>query len=171
VVEVSAFHTRFSAGYEWPTSIAVNLVLDDHALGHVTSSTDFMMPYTFGVELMGDRATLQQDRLQWLDSPIDLDALAAANPIRDVRLERTNDSLGRAAIRIDTVLPGSADVSHHPFQAEIDELVACIREGRDTSIDVFEAQKTMEVCLAADRSAASGGQPVTLPLIDPESRR
>ena len=165
-VEVSAFHTRFTAGYEWPTSIAVNLVLDNRALGHVTSSTDFMLPYTFGVELMGDRATLQQDRLQWLDAPVDLEALAAANPIREVRLERTTDVLGRPAIRIDTVMPGSADVSHHPFQAEIDELVACILERRDTSIDVFEAQKTMEVCLAADRSAAEGGQPVKLPLIE-----
>jgi len=34
-----------------------------------------------------------------------------------------------------------------------------------TSISVFEAQKTMEVCLAADRSAALGGVPVTLPLV------
>jgi predicted dehydrogenase len=164
-VEASAFHTRFTPGYEWPTSIAVNLALDNGALGHVTSSTDFMLPYTFGVELMGDRATLQHDRLQWLDAPIDLDALVAANPFPDVRLERTSDALGRPAIRIDTVLPGSADVSHHPFQAEIDELVACILEGRDTSIDVFEAQKTMEVCLAADQSAAQGGRPVSLPLI------
>jgi predicted dehydrogenase len=164
-VEVSAFHTRFTAGYEWPTSIAVNILLDNGALGHVTSSTDFMLPYTFGVELMGDRATLQQDLLQWLDTPINLGALAEANPVREVRLERATDTLGRPAIRIRTAMPGSADVSHHPFQAEIDELVACILEGRDTSIDVVEAQKTMEVCLAADRSAQLHGQPVRLPLI------
>jgi predicted dehydrogenase len=164
-VEVSALHTRFTAGYEWPTSIAVNMLLDNHALGHVTSSTDFMMPYMFGVELMGDRATLQQDLLQWLSAPIDLDALAEANPVPEVRLEQATDTLGRPAIRIKTAMPGSADVSHHPFQAEIDELVACILEGRDTSINVFDAQKTMEVCLAADRSAQLHGQPVRLPLI------
>ena len=164
-VAVSAFHTHFTAGYQWPTSIAVNMLLDNDALGHVTSSTDFMLPYTFSVELMGDRATLQNDLLQWLDTPVDLDALAAANPYGDVRLERAADSLGRPTIRITTTMPGSADVSHHPFQAEIDELVSCILAGRDTSIDVFEAQKTMEVCLAADRSAERGGQPVTIPLI------
>lgn len=62
-------------------------------------------------------------------------------------------------------MPDSADVAHHPFQAEIDELVACVRGGRDTSIDVFDAQKTMEICLAADRSAELGGRPVALPLI------
>ena len=72
---------------------------------------------------------------------------------------------GRPAIRIQCLTPNSADVSHHPFQAEIDELVACVREKRDTSIDVFDAQKTMEVCIAADRSAEQGGKPVALPLI------
>src|SRR5207249_3795404 len=81
--EVSAFHAHFTAGYEWPTSIVVNLKFDGAALGHVTSSTDFMLPYTFLVELMGDRATLRQDLLQWLDAPLDVDELRTANPFRD----------------------------------------------------------------------------------------
>jgi predicted dehydrogenase len=72
---------------------------------------------------------------------------------------------GAAAIRIDCDMPGSADVSHHPFQGEIDELVACVLEGRETHLNVFDAQKTMEVCLAADRSAARGGRAVRLPLL------
>jgi predicted dehydrogenase len=165
VAEVSALHTSFTAGYEWPTSIIVNARLEGGALGHVTSSTDFMLPYTFGIELMGDRATLRQDFIQWLDAPLDLDELRSANPFADVTLVRGEDVLGRPGIRIVTAMPGSADVSHHPFQAEMDELVACVREGRDTSLDVFDAQRTMEVCLAADRSAAAGGAPVALPLI------
>jgi hypothetical protein len=115
--------------------------------------------------MMGDRATLRQDLLQWLDTPIDLAQLAAANPFPDVRLEAATDAAGRPAIRIVCMMPDSADVTHHPFQAEIDELVTCVLEGRDTSIDVFEAQKTIEVCLAADRSAELGGTPVALPLI------
>ena len=162
---VSALHTHFTAGYEWPTSIIANLALEGEALGHVTSSTDFMLPYTFQLELMGDRATLRQDLLQWLDTPLDLEELAAANPHADVRLEAATDGGGRPAIRICCDMPGSADVTHHPFQAEIDELVACVRTGRETSISVFEAQKTMEICLAADRSAEGGGHPVALPLI------
>ena len=164
-VEVSALHTRFTAGYEWPTSIIANLALEGDALGHVTSSTDFMMPYAFELELMGDRATLRQDLLQSLDTPLDLEELAAANPYPDVRLEAGSDLLGRPAIRIRCEMPGSADVSHHPFQAEIDELVECVREARETSISVFDAQKTMEICLAADRSAENRGSPVALPLI------
>ncbi|HXH07227.1 MAG TPA: Gfo/Idh/MocA family oxidoreductase [Vicinamibacterales bacterium] len=164
-LEVSAFHTRFTAGYEWPTSILVNMRLEGRALGHVTSSTDFMLPYTFLVELMGDRATLRQDLLQWLDAPVDLEELRAANPFPDVALEPAADGAGRPAIRIHCAMPDSVDVSHHPFQAEIDELVDCVLAGRETSINVFEAQRTMEVCLAADRSAEEGGRPVRLPLI------
>jgi predicted dehydrogenase len=164
-IEVSAFHTRFTDGYEWPTSIVVNLRLEGSALGQVTSSTDFMLPYTFLIELMGDRATLRQDVLQWLDTPLDFHALAAANPFTDVRLEAISGARGQAAIRIKCAMPDSGEVAQHPFQSEIDELVACVLEGRETSTNVFDAQKTMEVCLAADRSAEQGGRPVALPLI------
>jgi len=169
-IAVSAFQTQFTEGYEWPTSILANLSLEGGALGHVTSSTDFMMPYTFLVELMGDRATMRQELLQWEKTPIDLDAVKAANPFRDVQLEPGADAAGRPGIHIKCATPNSADVSHHPFQAEIDELVACVREGRETSINVFDAQKTMEVCLAADRSADRGGLPVSLPLIQDHVR-
>jgi predicted dehydrogenase len=164
-IEVSAFHTQFTKGYEWPTSIAVNVKLEGDAIGNVTSSTDFMLPYVFQVELMGDRATLRQDLLQWLDAPIDLDALAAANPFPDVTLAKGTDGAGRPGIRIHCTMPESADVTHHPFQPEMDELVRCILEDRETSTNVFEAQKTMEICLAADRSAERGGEVVRLPLI------
>lgn len=162
---VSAFHTHFTEGYEWPTSIVVNLVLEGGALGHVTSSTDFMMPYAFQVELMGDRATLRQDLLLWKDTPLDLDELSAANPFPEVTLEPATDAAGHPAIQIRCAMPDSGDVSHHPFQAEIDDLVTAVIDGRDTTIDVFDAQKTMEICLAADLSAERGGRPVSLPLI------
>jgi predicted dehydrogenase len=164
-IAVSAFHTRITEGYEYPTSIVANMTLEGSALGHVTSSTDFMLPYMFLVELMGNRATLRQDVLQSLDEPIDVAALKAGNPFSDVSLEPANDQSGRPAIRIRCIMPDSVDVAHHPFQAEIDELVASVLEDRETSINVFDAQKTMEVCLAADQSAERGGQPVALPLI------
>ena len=70
-----------------------------------------------------------------------------------------------ARSQIVCTMPETADVAHHPFQAEIDDLVACVLDGRETSITVFDAQRTMEVCLAADRSAELGGTPVSLPLI------
>src|SRR6185503_12555231 len=118
-IEVSALHTHFTAGYEWPTSIVANMTMDGSALGHVTSSTDFMLPYNFVVELMGDRATLRQDLLQGLQGPPDLEALRQANPFPDVALEPGADGAGRPEIRVKCTMPESADVSHHPFQGEI----------------------------------------------------
>lgn len=163
-VEVSAYHTRFTKGYEWPTSIAVNLKLTGGALGHVTSSTDFMMPYSFGVELMGDRATVRDTFLLWSEQKPDLRELRHANPFPGVTLEDARYGSASPAIRIVAPMPDSADVEHHPFQGEIDELVEAVLAKHETHLNVHDAQKTMEVCLAADRSAARG-RPVPLPLI------
>lgn len=172
--EVSAYGVRHTRGYEYPTSLAVNVRLRGpgragspgaDVLGHVTSSTDFQMPYTFGVELMGERATVRDDLILWNDQPLDLAALEAAYPFDDVRLRAATTATGAAAIRIETEMPGSSDVTHHPFQGEIDELVQCVLEDRETHISVFDAQKTMEICIAADRSAARGGRPVKLPML------
>jgi predicted dehydrogenase len=123
-----------------------------------------MMPYNFQIELMGDKATLRQDLLQWEKTPLDLAALQAANPFPDVHLEAGADPAGRPGILIKCPTPNSADVSEHPFQAEIDELVDCVLQERETMLNVFDAQKTMEICIAADRSAAKQGAPVALPL-------
>jgi predicted dehydrogenase len=171
-VEVSAYHTRFTKGYEWPTSILVNMKLDGGALGHVTSSTDYMMPYTFGVELMGDRASVRDELILWKEEELDLEDLRAANPFPDIKLEKARYGSASPAVRIiSTIMPDSVDVDHHPFQNEMDELVDCVLKKRETSISVFDAQKTMEICLAADRSADTGGRPVSLPLVRERSKR
>jgi predicted dehydrogenase len=171
VAEVSAYHTRFTPGYQWPTSIVANLKLGPpragdrgQVLGQIVSSTDFQMPYHFGVELMGARATLRDDLLLWNDTPLDLAALRADCPVPGVRFTTHQLPTGASAIRIEAEMPGSSDVSHHPFQGEIDDLVAGVLAGRDTPLNVFDANATMEVCLAADASAADGGRPVRLPL-------
>jgi len=100
----------------------------------------------------------------------DLEKLREANPFPDVKLHEDRYGSASPAIRIDCLMPDSADVSHHPFQGEIDELVDAIRHGRETHLSVFDAQKTMEVCLAADLSAQKGGRPVSLPLIRDRKR-
>lgn len=169
-VQVSAYHTRFTAGYQYPTSIVVNLRLGAKALGQVVSSTDFMTPYTFGIELMGERATLRDHRITWHAEPLDVQRLRRENPFRAVSLQAEVLPTGAPSVRVDCVGPDSADVSHHPFQGEIDELVDCVLAGRQTHLDVFDAQRTMEVCLAADRSAARGGRAVRLPLLARDRR-
>lgn len=88
-----------------------------------------------------------------------------ACPVPGVALHEGRTATGAPAIRIEAEMPGSADVTHHPFQGEIDELIACILERRETHLNVHDAQKTMEICLAADRSAERNGRPVGLPLL------
>jgi predicted dehydrogenase len=171
IQEVSARAAKITTGYQWPTTIVAHMTLSAAgragrpALGQLVSSTDFQMPYAFDVELMGDRATLRDDLLLWNDEPVDLADLRRACPIADVTFTEDQTVTGAAAIRITCDMPGSADVSHHPFQGEIDELVACVLEGRETHLNVFDAQKTMEACIAADRSAERGGRVVRLPLL------
>jgi predicted dehydrogenase len=164
VIDVSAFASTVTRGYQWPTSIVVNLRMDGGkpgpVLAQLTSSTDLQLPYTFGVEMMGDRASLRDDLILWNETPVDLSALRLACPFQDVSFELTQTVTGASAIRVKTVMPGSGDVRHHPFQGEIDELVACVLEGRDTHLNVFDAERTMRVCLAADKSAALGGRTV-----------
>lgn len=165
VLDVSAFHTKVTPGYQWPTSIVANLTLrggrsKTPVLAQLTSSTDLQLPYTFGVEMMGDRASLRDDLILWKDQPVHIDELRQACPYGDVSFHEARTPTGAAAIRIETAMPGSADVSGHPFQGEIDELVSCILEDRETHLNVFDAERTMRVCLAADRSAAKGGRPV-----------
>jgi predicted dehydrogenase len=116
---------------------------------------------------MGDFASIRDTTLLWKDTPQSIDELRSANPFPDLTLHETTygSGAGSPAIRIECVMPDSADVSHHPFQAEIDDFVDAILSGRETMLNVFDAQRTMEACLAADQSATAGGRPVALPLI------
>jgi len=93
---------------------------------------------------------------------VDLEELRAANPIPEVRLAAADYGTAGRAIRIEAPMPDSADVSHHPFQGEIDELVDAVRHDRETHLNIFDAEKTMAVCLGADQSAMAGGMPVAI---------
>ncbi len=63
-----------------------------------------------------------------------------------------------------TILPDSGAVDHHPFDAQMNHLVDCILSRRESHCNVADAYHTHEVCLALDQSIAEGGRPVKLPL-------
>jgi len=67
IAEVSAYHIKVTPGYEWPTTIDVNVRFEGGAIGHVTSTTDFQMPYAFGVEVMGDFASIRDVHIKDID--------------------------------------------------------------------------------------------------------
>ena len=64
---------------------------------------------------------------------------------------------------IPTILPDSGDVTHHPFNGQIEALAAGILDGTPILPDLDDAIKTHEVIFAADLSAEQG-KPVKLPL-------
>jgi predicted dehydrogenase len=62
-----------------------------------------------------------------------------------------------------TILPDTPDVTHHPFQKELDELIDCILKDRTPLTDIQDAVKTHEIMFGAELSAKAG-KPISLPL-------
>jgi predicted dehydrogenase len=60
-------------------------------------------------------------------------------------------------------MPDTAEVSHHPFQGQMDHFVDCILNKRESHANVADSVKTHEICIAAEISAREG-RPVPLPL-------
>lgn len=160
-VSVSAMGRISAQEYEYPTTIQVNLRAQSGLLAHVTSSTDFAMPYQFSVEVMGDKMCVRNDAITWLDAAVDLHDLASGAP-PGMGLEWSHDHSG---LRITGHRPDSADVTSHPFDVQAAELLNAILQDRPTCLEVRDAAQSTVLCLAADRSAELQGVPQTPQLI------
>jgi len=144
-VEVESYSTHsHSKNFEYeydPTSVTI-LKFRGGSIGKVASSLECVQPYIFNIMLLGDKGTVRNNQLY---SP-----------------SKFPGQTGFATIP--TILPDSGDVTHHPFQGEIDNLVDCILNDRESHANIEDAVKTHEIILAADMSAAQG-RPVKLPLL------
>lgn len=142
VAEVAALGNNRKGLFEYEPNVVALLKFRGGAIGKVSTLFDAEMPYTFNIDVAGTEGTIRDNRL-W-----------------SKRL--FPGQTGWTAVP--TILPNSADVSHHPFDAEMEHFVDCIREGRESHASVADAFHSHEVCMAIDRSVAQGGRPVTLPL-------
>jgi predicted dehydrogenase len=135
---------NFSRGnplrYEYEPNSVTLIRFADGTIGKVASSVECAMPYVFNIELLGEEGTIRNNQ---------------------IFSRKWEGQKGWATVP--TILPDSGDVSHHPFHGEIDHLVDCIRTRVESHVNVADAVKTHEICLAAGMSAASR-QPVSLPL-------
>ena len=111
-------------------------------LGKVSVNFDCVMPYRFPVRIFGDRGT------------------ALDHQVWSQQFAPQSDW-----IQLEGVRPDSSDVSHHPFQAQIDHFVECVRHGVESHCNLADAMQTHEVVFAALESYRTGG-PVRLPLSD-----
>ncbi|RYG67437.1 Gfo/Idh/MocA family oxidoreductase [bacterium] len=140
VVEVFAHSIpRLGHDLNWDFDPTVVLLckFTDGTLGKVSSALDCIMPYSFNVDILGTQGTIRDNRI-WS---------------RELFPGQTSWAT------IPTVLPDSGDVSHHPFDGQIEALVAAILEGVPCLPDVNDAVKTHQLIFAADESARTG-QPV-----------
>lgn len=113
---------------------------DNGVLAKVSVNYGCVMPYMFPVEVFGNRGTIKDNRVWSLKFPGQ-----------------------KGWIEIPTILPESADVSHHPFQGQMDHFVECIQDGKESHCNLADAIKTHEIVFAAQECYRTG-QPVALPL-------
>ncbi len=142
VVEVAAVSNNKLGFFEYDANVTAVMKFRGGVTGKTSVLLDCRMPYTFNIDLIGTEGALRDNRM-WSKKLLPGQTGWATLP---------------------TVMPDSADVHHHPFDAQIDEFVDCIFEGRESHCNVADAYKTHELCLAIDRSIAEGGRPVRLPL-------
>ncbi len=144
IVDVFAFNVAHKGenpdwGYDPTTALLCRFA--DGTAGKTTCTLDCRMPYAFNVDVLGTKGTIRDNRL-WSE-------------------ELLPGQTGWATIP--TILPDSGDVTHHPFNGQIEAFVASILDGAPCLPDLDDAVKTHEVVFAADRAAQSG-HPIRLPL-------
>ncbi len=116
------------------------VTFDNGALGKISVNADCIMPYRFPVRVFGDRGTFF-DNQQW--SP---------GTTRPASWQE-----------VPGVQPDSSDVHHHPFQAQIDHFIDCVRTGAESHCNLDDAALTHEVVFAALECYRTGHS-VRLPL-------
>lgn len=142
VVEVSAMSNNKKNLYEYDANVVATMKLDDGTIAKSSMLLDADIPYAFNIDLVGTEGSLRDNRI-WSKRLFPGQKSWATMP---------------------TILPDSGDVHHHPFDAQINHFVACIREDRQSHCSVADAYRTHELCLAIDRSLAEGGRVVRLPM-------
>jgi predicted dehydrogenase len=113
------------------------------AVGKVSVNADCVMPYRFPIRIFGDLGSVFDNRVWSHKFPGQTDWL-----------------------ELPTVMPDSSSVSHHPFHAEIDHLLDCVRTGRESHCNLDDAIRTHEIAFAAIESCKTN-RPVRLPLLGP----
>lgn len=140
VAEVHAFSTRIRDDFDYETTYSAAVRYHNGSVGRLSAALDgTTFPYQFNIDLMGSEGAIRNERLY------------------AKQLFPGQDNW----IKIEAQGPDSGSVNHHPFQAEIDELVAAIVHDTPVRSDLRDACKSMDVALAITESARTG-KPVAI---------
>jgi predicted dehydrogenase len=102
------------------------VTFDNGVTAKVSVNFDCIMPYRFPIRIFGDAGSILDNQL-WSPSG------------------RTK----KQWCELKEIEPGSSDVAHHPFQAEIDHFVDCVRHDVESHCNLEDAMKTHAVIFAA----------------------
>lgn len=135
ITEVTAYScsTWADSEYEFDPNVIAILKLKNGGIGKISSSLECKTPYKFNVHLLGEKGAIMNNQLFTHKLPGQTDYAV-----------------------IPTILPDSGDVSHHPFEEEIDDFIRAVQTGSATRCEFLDAYKTMEISFAIDESIASG---------------
>jgi predicted dehydrogenase len=103
-------------------------------------NAECVMPYRFPIRIFGDQGT------------------AVDNKIWSTSFPSQNDW-----VEIPTICPDSSNVSHHPFQAQIDHFIECITHDVESHCNLDDAVRSHEIVFAA-LECYKHRSPIKLPL-------
>jgi predicted dehydrogenase len=109
------------------------VTFDNGVIGKVSVNADCIMPYRFPFRIFGDQGT-----------------------VLDHRIWSHEYSKQSDWIELSQVQPDSSDVSHHPFQGEIDHFIQCLQSDQASHCDLADAALTHEIIFAIQRCYATG---------------
>jgi len=144
-IEFNYLHNRFQhtdRPQEYEGLEVCLLKFDNGVVGKVSVNSDCIMPYTFPIRIFGDRGTVLDNRIWSHKFPGQTDW-----------------------VELPTIMPDSADVTHHPFQGQMDHFVECVLEGKESHCNLEDAINTHEAIFATQRCYETR-TPVALPLLD-----
>lgn len=140
VAEVYAFSTRQRDDFDYETTFSATVKYRNGSVGRLSAALDgTSYPYQFNIDLLGSKGAIRNERLYTKE----------LFPVQD------------KWIHIQAQGPDSGSVAHHPFKAEIDELVDAILYNTPVRSDIRDACLSMDVALAITESARTG-KPLTI---------
>jgi predicted dehydrogenase len=144
IVEVTAFSApkRINQDFEYDPTIIASLTFENGAVGKLSTILDADTPYIFNCRLFGTEGTILNNQVY--------------------SSKHYPGSLGYW--QFPTIVPDSAEVTHHPFMDEINHFMECIESDVESHASIHDTHRSMAICFAMDESAANGGAPVRVKL-------
>ncbi len=139
IAEVSAFETSHDPAAPFPGNQTAIVKFTNGRIGKISACVEHWAPYQFNIDLLGTDGGMRDNRFYGR------------------KLVGATDWA-----TFPTITPNSGLVTHHPFDAEIDHFVNCIRAGVESHGNVRDGVNTHKAVFAIDESSKRGGEKIEI---------